>query len=80
MSQEVRDLLEAQLLDAGLLDALVVPPEYLEQLRELLAEYPDCFLLPGMPAKDPVTALIPDGTGTFRNVAAAEYLTKRPGG
>jgi len=71
LSQEVRDLLEAQLLDAGLLDALVVPPEYLEQLRELLAEYPDCFLLPGMPAKDPVTALIPDGTGTFRNVAAA---------
>ena len=71
LSQDSRDLLERQLLDAGLLDALVVPPEHLDEMRELLAEYPDRFLLPGAPAEDPVTDLIPVGTGTFRSVAAA---------
>lgn len=71
LPQEARDLLEAQLRDAGLLDALVVPPEHLDGMRELLAEYPDRFLLPGAPVKDPVTDLIPAGTGAFSSVAAA---------
>lgn len=39
-----RDLLEAQLADAGILDALVVPPETREEMPELLAEHPDHFL------------------------------------
>ena len=39
-----RDLLEAQLADAGILDALVLPPETLAQIPELLAEHPDHFL------------------------------------
>lgn len=39
-----RDLLEAQLADAGILDALVVPPETLTEMPELLAEHPDHFL------------------------------------
>ena len=71
LSQDARDLLEAQLRDAGLLDALVVPPEHLDELRELLAEYPDRFLLPGAPVRDPVANLIPAGAETFRSVAAA---------
>ena len=43
---ERRALLEAQLADAGILDALVVPPETLEEMPELLAEHPDHFLCP----------------------------------
>ena len=39
-----RALLEAQLADAGILDALVVPPETREKMPELLAEHPDHFL------------------------------------
>lgn len=39
-----RDLLEAQLADAGILDALVVPPETRAEMPELLAEHPDHFL------------------------------------
>ena len=66
-----RDLLEAQLLDAGLLDALVVPREHLPQVQELLAEYPDCFLLPGPAAAEPVTDLVPDAAGRFPAEAAA---------
>lgn len=41
---ERRALLEAQLADAGILDALVVPPETLAKMPELLAEHPDHFL------------------------------------
>lgn len=37
-------LLEAQLADAGILDALVVPPETRKEMPELLAEHPDHFL------------------------------------
>lgn len=37
-------LLEAQLADAGILDALVVPPETRAEMPELLAEHPDHFL------------------------------------
>lgn len=39
-----RALLEAQLADAGILDALVVPPETRKEMPELLAEHPDHFL------------------------------------
>lgn len=70
LTQDARDLLEAQLWDAGLLDALVVPPEHLDEIRELLAEYPDRFLLPGTPVKDPVTALIPAAKGRLQKEAA----------
>ena len=41
---EHRALLEAQLADAGILDALVVPPETRKEMPELLAEHPDHFL------------------------------------
>lgn len=41
-----RALLEAQLADAGILDALVVPPETRKEMPELLAEHPDHFLCP----------------------------------
>lgn len=71
LSQEGRDLLEAQLLDAGLLDALVVPEENLAEVRDLLEEYPDRFLLPGPAAADPISSLIPDAAGRFPKEAAA---------
>lgn len=58
--QEERDLLEAQLTDAGLLDALVVPEEHLPAIRELLEEYPDRFLIPGPAVEQPILSLIPD--------------------
>ena len=44
---ERRALLEAQLADAGILDALVVPAETLAEMPELLAEHPDHFLCLG---------------------------------
>lgn len=69
--QEGRDLLEAQLTDTGLLDALVVPEEHLPEIRELLEEYPDRFLIPGPAAEQPVLSLIPDATGRFPKEAAA---------
>ncbi len=71
LPQEERDLLEAQLTDAGLLDALVVPEEHLPEIRELLEEYPDRFLIPGPVAEQPVLSLIPDATGRFPKEAAA---------
>ena len=71
LSQEERDLLEAQLTDAGLLDALVVPDEYLPAVKELLEEYPDRFLIPGPAVEQPVQGLIPDATGRFPSEAAA---------
>ena len=43
---ERRALLEAQLADAGILDALMVPPETRKEMPELLAEHPDHFLCP----------------------------------
>ena len=70
LPQDRRDLLEAQLLDAGLLDALVLPGEHLPEVQELLAEYPDRFLVPGPPVTDPVTGLIPDAAGRFPLEAA----------
>ena len=71
LPQADRDLLEAQLLDAGLLDALVVPEEHLSAVQALLSEFPDCFLLPGPAVDDPITALIPDPAGRFPQAAAA---------
>ncbi len=71
LSQEDRDLLEAQLTDAGLLDALVVPEEHLPAVKELLEEYPDRFLLPGPAVEQPICGLIPDAAGRFPKEAAA---------
>lgn len=71
LPQEERDLLEAQLTDTGLLDALVVPEEHLPAIRELLTEYPDRFLIPGPAAEQPVLSLIPDATGRFPKETAA---------
>lgn len=69
--QEERDLLEAQLTDAGLLDALVVPEEHLPAIRELLEEYPDRFLIPGPAVEQPILSLIPDATGHLPQEATA---------
>lgn len=71
LPQGRRDLLEAQLLDAGLLDALVVPREHLPAVEELLAEHPDRFLVPGPAAADPIDSVIPDASGRFPEEAAA---------
>lgn len=66
LGQAQRDLLEAQLADAGILDALVVPQEHLGEIQELLQTYPDRFLSPETPVSDPITSLIPDGDQRFR--------------
>lgn len=71
LAQKERDLLETQLLDAGLLDALVVPESSLPEIRELLEEYPDRFLVPGPAVADPISSLIPDREGRFPKEAAA---------
>jgi len=69
ISAERQNLLEAQLTDSGLLDALIVPREYIAQVEQLLDEYPDCFLLPGQAVADPVTDLIPVGEGALHQTA-----------
>nr|WP_325205031.1 TIGR02680 family protein [uncultured Oscillibacter sp.] len=71
LPQRERDLLEAQLADAGLLDALVVPKEHLPAIRELLEEYPDRFLIPGPAVEQPILSLIPDATGRLPSETAA---------
>jgi len=71
LPQQERDLLEAQLADTGLLDALVVPQEHLPSVQELLEEYPDRFLIPGPVVDDPIDCLIPDAAGRFSEEAAA---------
>lgn len=71
LSPAARDLLEAQLADSGLLDALMVPEAELPRIQELLRQYPDRFLLPGPPADDPITGLRPDGDARCREMAAA---------
>ena len=65
LKQEQRDLLEAQLADAGILDALVIPQEHQGELQELLLSYPDRFLVPRTPVSDPITSLVPDGDQRF---------------
>ena len=71
LSAQVRDRLEAQLMDAGLLDALIVPSEYHQQLQEFLDAYPDRFLIPGAPVTDPITSLVPDPASPLSALAAA---------
>lgn len=71
LAQKERDLLETQLLDAGLLDALVVPEASMSEIRELLEEYPDRFLVPGLAVADPISSLIPDREGRFPKEATA---------
>lgn len=68
---QVRDTLEAQLMDAGLLDALIVPSEYHQQIQEFLETYPDRFLIPGVPTADPITSLVPDPASPLSALAAA---------
>lgn len=70
LSQKARALLEAQLWDAGLLDALVVPETSRAQVAGLLSEYPDCILTPGAPVDDPVQGLVPDGRSPLGDMAA----------
>ena len=71
LGQEQRDLLEAQLADAGILDALVVPREHLGEIQALLQAYPDRFLSPEAPVSDPIAGLIPDGDPRFRETVLA---------
>ena len=71
LGQDMRDLLEAQLADAGILDALVVQPEHLGEIQELLQTYPDRFLVPEAPVSDPITSLVPDGDPRFRETVLA---------
>lgn len=70
LPQAERDLLETQLNDAGLLDALLIPEEHLPEVRELLQEYPDRFLLPSPPVQDPVLGLVPE-QGAYTALATA---------
>jgi hypothetical protein len=46
LKQEEKDLIEEQLFDMGILDALVIPEEYQEMAEDILKEYADCFCLP----------------------------------
>ena len=71
LPQSERDLLEAQLQAAGLLDALIVPESSRNAFADVLSEYPDSFLLPGAAAGKPVTGLIPDAGSPFHAQAAA---------
>ena len=71
LTQEKKNLLETQMADAGLLDALIVPEEYWPAVRTLMEEYPDRFLIPGPAAADPLTALVPDGTRVSHELVEA---------
>lgn len=70
LPQHSCDRLEAQLMDAGLLDALMVPDEYHDQIQNLLEDYPDSFLVPGASVADPITALVPDPDSPLSALAA----------
>ncbi len=71
LSQKERNLLEAQLTDTGLLDALLVPEAYRQAVTGLMAAYPDRILVPGAPAADPLTGLVPDSSRGDAELAAA---------
>ena len=71
LNEQERELLEAQLSDAGILDALVVLPEYRQEILELLETDPDRFLSPKSPVSDPITCLIPDGDPRFHETVRA---------
>ena len=70
LPQHSCDRLEAQLMDAGLLDALMVPDEYHDQIQNLLEDYPDSFLVPGASVADPITSLVPDPDSPLSALAA----------
>lgn len=70
LPQHARDRLEAQLMDAGLLDALFVPDAYYDQIQNLLEDYPDRFLIPGEPVADPIASLVPDPDSPLSALAA----------
>ena len=70
LQQQDRARLEAQVMDSGLLDALIVPAEYQEQIQYLLEDYPDRFLIPGAPVSDPITSLVPDPDSPLSALAA----------
>lgn len=70
LPQHSCDRLEAQLMDAGLLDALMVPDEYHDQIQNLLEDYPDSFLVPGTSVADPITSLVPDPDSPLSALAA----------
>lgn len=70
LPQHSCDRLEAQLMDAGLLDALIVPDEYHAQIQSLLEDYPDSFLVPGASVADPITSLVPDPDSPLSALAA----------
>lgn len=57
LSPERRAMLEAQLADAGVLDALVVPADAMASMQDVLAEHPDHFLC--MKDFSPVTTPLP---------------------
>lgn len=61
LDQDARNLLEAQLRDTGLLDALVVPESWWRQVQMIYQKYPDRFLRPGPKVSNPITGLVPDG-------------------
>lgn len=46
LKQEEKDLIEEQLSDMGILDALIIPEEYQKMAEDILKEYADCFCLP----------------------------------
>lgn len=46
LKQEEKDLIEEQLCDMGILDALIIPEEYQKMAEDILKEYADCFCLP----------------------------------
>lgn len=70
LPQHSCDRLEAQLMDAGLLDALIVPDEYHAQIQSLLEDYPDSFLVPGVSVAEPITSLVPDPDSPLSALAA----------
>lgn len=70
LPQHSCDRLEAQLMDAGLLDALIVPDEYHTQIQNLLEDFPDSFLMPGASVAEPITSLVPDPDSPLSALAA----------
>lgn len=68
LTEEEQRILEEQLLDTGLLDALLIPPDSREALADLLELYPDRFLLPGEPVAHPITGLVPDSSCPFSDL------------
>ncbi|MDD4808246.1 MAG: TIGR02680 family protein [Oscillospiraceae bacterium] len=66
LPQERRDCLEAQLRDAGILDALVAREDQYSCLKDVLDTYPDQFLVPADEVTEPLDELIPDCSEELR--------------